>query len=97
MRASAAAIKAKYANMPPPDDWPLIGDTVEFTDRMNGRKYAGEVQSVNDIPRVKLIDHCWWVRVTICFTTGETSDGGDVFSVQHGEITRVIRKKQEGA
>lgn len=97
MRKTAAAIAAKYANMPPPDDWPLIGDTIEFTDRMNGRKYGGEVLRANDTPRVRMLDHHWWVRVTVCFTTGEMSDGQTEFSVQHAEITRIIRKKQEGA
>ncbi len=88
MYDTAARIKAKYANMPPPDDWPLIGDEVDFTDRYNGHKYSGEVVEI-----VRPFDH-WRVKVWRDVTKGENSDGQTILHVQQLEITNIIRRPE---
>lgn len=84
---SARSIAAKYAAMPPPDDYPLYGDTVHFTDEENGKQYVGEV-----------ITHCWfstphrnaWVVAVESNLPGCTHE----LNVKHSEITKVIRKER---
>lgn len=79
---TVARIKAKYANMPPPEDYPLYGDFVEFKDEINGSIYVGHIFRHHF--SANLANHVWDAYVN-----------GTIMSVKQSEIIRIFRAKRE--
>lgn len=81
MYETVARIKAKYAAMPPPDDYPLYGDFIEFKDEINGMVHVGEV--IRHSPFNDSHSNCLW----------DVWVGGSMITARKSEILRVFRSK----
>lgn len=98
MRAVCAAIASKYANMPPPADWPCFGDDIIFTDEMNGKRYRGTILRFHDWSPVGATTRAIWVvDVHTSLDTGERATGKNEWSVKKSEIESIIRKEKTDA
>lgn len=102
IRETVAMITAKYANMPPPDDYPLYGDTIDFIDEVNGRRYRGIVKAHNEMANTPF-HNVWLVAVTCCLDEFKGNDkcilrkllpdnGKNVLSVKKSEINVIYRQ-----
>lgn len=97
MREAVAAIMAKYAAIPPPDDYPLYGDTVVFKDKYNDRVYKGVVlRHVDNIPTF------WkpWAVAVVKRITPEDTDAEFPYpewTVTKEEIVSIVRAGKPGA
>lgn len=92
MKDTVRSILAKYENRPPPDDYPCYGDTIEFTDELNGRQYTGIVIRHHWASPIGTMTRNIWDVQLIRGPEGE-DDGKTVLSVRQPEITKIIRKK----
>lgn len=86
-----AMIAAKYAETPAPDNYPLYGDTIEFTDELSGIRYSGIV-IIHKIKATGPQAESWVVSVNECITTGIKSDDTTTMFVKFGEINKITRK-----
>lgn len=87
MYALVESIKRKY-RATTPDDWPMVGDTVHFKDKINGRLYCGIalewVRIDNGYPNERGSDIYWRI---------ELSDGSTV-NCEYCEVLQVDRTEE---
>lgn len=85
MYAVVEAIKRKY-RAKTPDNWPMKGDVVHFTDKYNGRQYTGRVLEWERMGNRIQADIFWRVELI----------NGDILGCELEEITSVERSRENG-
>ncbi|QND44218.1 hypothetical protein [Providencia phage vB_PreS-PatoteraRojo] len=97
MYALVEIIKRKYRDTTP-DDWPMVGDTVHFKDKLNGRLYCGEaiewVRIGNYWPLERGADIFW--RVKLADGAIINCEYCEVLQVDRTEANRLKLLREEG-
>lgn len=83
----AKYLKRKYRSTPPAK-WPMVGDTVHFKDKYNGRLYCGVVlewvRIGNYWPIERGADIYWRVKLA----------DGAIINCEYGEVLQVDRSEE---